>query len=153
MVGGRHPLPPKMGDRSDPPPFKNRSRQQIYTCNISTLRATEKFNYVEINLAEASTRETVHVSSVITSTGSRATIRHAHGFPCSSQPYYQWLLHGNQWVCLIPAVPVSPTLLQTCCIKVCSGAGRNKLLCPSTLLKLTANKRIEIVFRWCLQAR
>ena len=40
-----------------------------------------------ISKAEVSTREPVHVSSVITSTGSRAGIRHVHGFPCSSQPY------------------------------------------------------------------
>ena len=37
-------------------------------------------------MAEASTREPVRVSSMITSTGSRAGIRHAHGFQCSSQP-------------------------------------------------------------------
>ena len=29
VVGGRCPLPPEMGDRSDPLPFKNRSRRQI----------------------------------------------------------------------------------------------------------------------------
>jgi len=38
-------------------------------------------------MAEASTREPVLASSVITSTGSRAGIRYAHGFSCSSQPY------------------------------------------------------------------
>jgi len=36
------PIPPKMGDRSDPPPFKNRSCRQISTCNVSTIRASEK---------------------------------------------------------------------------------------------------------------
>ena len=36
--------------------------------------------------------------------------------------------------------------------QVCSGAGRNNLLRPSGLVKPTANKRIERVFRWCPQA-
>ena len=31
-----------MSDRSDPPPFKNRSRRQISSCNVSTVRASEK---------------------------------------------------------------------------------------------------------------
>jgi len=48
VVGGLRPLPPKMGDRSDPPSFKNRSRQRISACNASTVRAGEKkFNYDE----------------------------------------------------------------------------------------------------------
>ena len=42
VVGGRRPLPPLMGDRSDPPPFKSRSRRQISACNVSTVRASEK---------------------------------------------------------------------------------------------------------------
>ena len=44
VVGGRRrrPLPPLMGDRSDPSPFKNRSRRQISACNVSTVRASEK---------------------------------------------------------------------------------------------------------------
>ena len=29
VVGGRRPFPPKMGNRSDPPTFENRSRRQI----------------------------------------------------------------------------------------------------------------------------
>ena len=37
MVGGRRPLPPLMGDRSDSPPVKNRSRRQIFACNVSTV--------------------------------------------------------------------------------------------------------------------
>ena len=48
VVDGRRPFPSLMGDRSDPPPFKNRSRRQISTCNVSTVRASEKkFNYDE----------------------------------------------------------------------------------------------------------
>ena len=39
VVGGRRPLPPLMGDRSDPPPFKNRSRRQISACNVSRLKS------------------------------------------------------------------------------------------------------------------
>ena len=42
VVGGRHPLPPLMGDQSGPPHFKNRSRRQISACNVSTVRASEK---------------------------------------------------------------------------------------------------------------
>ena len=42
MVGGRRPLPPLMGDRSDPLPFRNRSRRQISARNVSTVRASEK---------------------------------------------------------------------------------------------------------------
>jgi len=42
VVGGRRPLPPLMGDQSDPPTFKNRSRRQISACNVSTVRASEK---------------------------------------------------------------------------------------------------------------
>ena len=42
LVGGRRPLPPLMGDRSDPPALKNRSRRQMYACNVSTVRASEK---------------------------------------------------------------------------------------------------------------
>jgi len=48
VVGGRRPLPPLVGDRSDPPPFKNRSRRQISACSVSTVTASEKkFNYDE----------------------------------------------------------------------------------------------------------
>jgi len=42
VVGGRRPLPPKMGDWSDPPPFKNRSCRHISSCNVLTVRASEK---------------------------------------------------------------------------------------------------------------
>jgi len=42
LVGGRRPLPPLMGDRSDPPPFKNCSRRQISACNVSTVRPSKK---------------------------------------------------------------------------------------------------------------
>ena len=42
VVGGRRPLLPKMGDRSDPLPFKNRSHRQISACNGSIVRASEK---------------------------------------------------------------------------------------------------------------
>ena len=31
-----------MGDQSDPPAFRNRSHRQISTCNVSTVRASEK---------------------------------------------------------------------------------------------------------------
>jgi len=41
VVGRRRPLPPKIGDRSEPP-FKNRSRRHISACNVSTVRASEK---------------------------------------------------------------------------------------------------------------
>jgi len=41
VVGGRRPLPPLMGDRSDPP-FKNRSRRKISAFSVSTVRASEK---------------------------------------------------------------------------------------------------------------
>jgi len=54
-------------------------------CGLPRLRAPGIVPCI-ISLAEASTREPVLVSSVITSTGSLAGIRHAHGFPCSSQP-------------------------------------------------------------------
>jgi len=42
VVDGRRPLPPKISDRSDPPPFKNRSRRQISACTMSTVRASEE---------------------------------------------------------------------------------------------------------------
>jgi len=43
VVGGRRPIPPKMGNRNDPtPPFKNRWRRQISACNVSTVRAGEQ---------------------------------------------------------------------------------------------------------------
>jgi len=42
VAGGQRPLPPIMGDRSDPPAFKNCSRRQISACNASTLSASEK---------------------------------------------------------------------------------------------------------------
>jgi len=35
-----------MGDRSDPPAFKYRSRRQISACNLSTVRASEKSSVV-----------------------------------------------------------------------------------------------------------
>ena len=37
VVGGRHPLPPKMGGRK-----KIHSRRQISACNVPTVTASEK---------------------------------------------------------------------------------------------------------------
>jgi len=36
VVGGRRPIPPLMGDRTDPPP------PLISACNVSTVRTSEK---------------------------------------------------------------------------------------------------------------
>jgi len=65
---------------------ENSCLDSVQLIDVDGKLSDDEESWSVILMAEASTREPVHVSSVITSMGSRAGIRHAHGFPCSSQP-------------------------------------------------------------------